>query len=524
MLNRAIVEGVGYSEAKEDTANAGGRKLLMEVRKMITHISKSAPMKAVFDESQIELFGKSLKLTNMAMHRWSSAERTLYRVLADWRAILRTYHKRSKRVQLGKKRQELVELYSLLYWVNLLLKDLQGSSVTSGPLLVMRVVLLLQNELAFDKALTVIDPAIVERKDEAVDIEEGEAGHVLPRGHTAVAAAALTEVGTKSRRLLREGIIKRFVKDRYHSTGDCKKPSYLFDAAALAHPGLLKMKWVDKMADTKEHATVVKGKIGDVIIAMLEELHFNRGLGGNVGDEFEEENFSVSTRPSQRTLQDYRKGTTSDLAAMMSDDEDDCEAGASGPLTSYAWARAKLDEYFDWCGGKGDKVDTAKKMQWNDISSWWLMTGSGMFPELAQIFQALLSMPGGAASLERDFSIASNVLTVHRAQLDQAFVEMTMLLHMNIDRIPPLSDIRELTATEATESMPRRLQNTDDFQRFVRLDESVAKEGEKEDDAEAEENDKQATETTRYGANDGADDGEIDDGYDDNDDDDDDDA
>ena len=101
---------------------------------------------------------------------------------------------------------------------------------------------------------------------------------------------------------------------------------------------------------------------------------------------------------------------------------------------------------------------------------------------------------------------------------------MTMLLHMNIDRIPPLSDIRELTATEATESMPRRLQNTDDFQRFVRLDESVAKEGEKEDDAEAEENDKQATETTRYGANDGADDGEIDDDDDDNDDDDDDDA
>ena len=51
---------------------------------------------------------------------------------------------------------------------------------------------------------------------------------------------------------------------------------------------------------------------------------------------------------------------------MMSDDEDDCEAGASGPLTSYAWVRTKLDEYFDWCGGKGDKVDTAKKM-WSDF-------------------------------------------------------------------------------------------------------------------------------------------------------------
>jgi len=72
--------------------------------------------------------------------------------------------------------------------------------------------------------------------------------------------------------------------------------------------------------------------------------------------------------------------------------------------------------------------------------------------------------------------------------------------------------------------MPRRLRNKEDFQKFLHLDESVAKKGEKEDDAEAEENDKQATEITRYGANDGADDDEIDDGYDDNDDDDDGDA
>ncbi|KAM3570449.1 hypothetical protein VYU27_007493 [Nannochloropsis oceanica] len=72
--------------------------------------------------------------------------------------------------------------------------------------------------------------------------------------------------------------------------------------------------------------------------------------------------------------------------------------------------------------------------------------------------------------------------------------------------------------------MPRRLRNKEDFQKFLHLDESVAKEGEKEDDAEAEENDKQATGTTRYGANEGADVDEIDDGYDDNDDNDDGDA
>lgn len=32
-------------------------------------------------------------------------------------------------------------------------------------------------------------------------------------------------------------MIKHFVKDMYHYTGDCENPSYLFD-----DPGLLKMK------------------------------------------------------------------------------------------------------------------------------------------------------------------------------------------------------------------------------------------------------------------------------------------
>jgi len=38
-------------------------------------------------------------------------------------------------------------------------------------------------------------------------------------------------------------------------------------------------------------------------------------------------------------------------------------------------------------------------------------------------------------------------------------VEIAMLLNMNMERI----DIRELTATEAEEAMPRRLRNKEDF-------------------------------------------------------------
>jgi hypothetical protein len=57
-------------------------------------------------------------------------------------------------------------------------------------------------------------------------------------------------------------------------------------------------------------------------------------------------------------------------------------------------------------------------MDWDEVPQWWLKTGCGMFPALGKVFQSLLAMPGGAAALERDFSIASNILTVHRARLD----------------------------------------------------------------------------------------------------------
>ena len=117
----------------------------------------------------------------------------------------------------------------------------------------------------------------------------------------------------------------------------------------------------------------------------------------------------------------------------------------------------------DWCSGGGDKVDAAKSLAWEALPNWWLKTGSSIFPDVALVFQALLAMPGGAASLERDFSIASNVLTVHRAQLDQAYVEMTMLLHMSMDKIPPFPQIMELSSTDAHAALPRRLRNKEDF-------------------------------------------------------------
>eukprot|EP00624_Nannochloropsis_granulata_P005655 evm.model.NODE_40385_length_66094_cov_35.488079.3 len=63
--------------------------------------------------------------------------------------------------------------------------------------------------------------------------------------HVVINVAAVRDEGSKGKKCregLRTTIISRFVKDRYQSSGDSSKSSYLFDAAALVHPGLHKMK------------------------------------------------------------------------------------------------------------------------------------------------------------------------------------------------------------------------------------------------------------------------------------------
>lgn len=350
----------------------------------------------------------------------------------------------------------------------------------------------------------------MEGKEEPAASGEAGAGPTLPPGHTAVAAADLTDVGTQSRKLLGDAIFKRFVKNRYHSSGDYAKTDYLFDAAAMAHPGLVRMQWVDQMSDSNVRAILVKEEISNVILVMLEDL-YRKGGGSGGGGEGES-----SSGRRQRTVAESGSATSCDLAAVMGDGEDAIEAAVSGPLSPAAWAKEKLDEYLQWCSGRGDKVDAAKNLKWEGLPNWWLKSGSSMFPDVALVFQALLAMPGGAASLERDFSIASNVLTVHRAQLDQAYVEMTMLLHMNMDKIPPLAQIPELSTRGANEALPRRLRSKEDFLKFLELDKAGLEVGEDENDDIVEENDAQANERTRFSADDGGDGGDdLDDGCDD---------
>ncbi len=215
-----------------------------------------------------------------------------------------------------------------------------------------------------------------------------------------------------------------------------------------------------------------------------------RGGGGGGGSS------SSSTAPRQRTMAEQRKAPSAFLAAAMSD----ADAAASVLVTSKAWAKAKLLEYFDWCRGKGDVVDAAKLLRWTDLPTWWLKVGTDTFPELAQVFQALLAMRG-LRHRSSGTSALPETLTVHRSQLDQAFVEMTILLHMNLDKITSLSDIPKLSTTEEKTAMLPRLRNMEDIKKFLALDREEGTD--EEEEKEKEEDDAQASGSTKYGPDEG---------------------
>ncbi|KAM3568307.1 hypothetical protein VYU27_009569 [Nannochloropsis oceanica] len=107
-------------------------------------------MKVLFDDVQRKMYGQALKLVNFAMNRWSSAEECLRCVLTEYKPILRTYHSRSRRTELRKLKQTVLDLYTLVRAVNIVLKDMQSNSPTSGPCFVLGIAEPLASELCLE--------------------------------------------------------------------------------------------------------------------------------------------------------------------------------------------------------------------------------------------------------------------------------------------------------------------------------------------------------------------------------------
>jgi hypothetical protein len=88
---------------------------------------------------------------------------------------------------------------------------------------------------------------------------------------------------------------------------------------------------------------------------------------------------------------------------------------------------------------------------------WWSSgDGSKMFPLLAVVAVAVLSVPPSSAVLERDFSAVSQALTRDRSSTDPAIIEMIMYLHtLRIEQIPVY--VPEVAATAFEDESGKKL-------------------------------------------------------------------
>jgi hypothetical protein len=182
------------------------------------------------------MWGEATKLKAPAANRWSSVTVMLQSFLEKWPAIFRALHNHSKRNPLKAQRDAVLQVYSVLVPINKTIKLGQASNASAGPMFLLSVASLLTESLALEKALPIIDPQALREAKEKKTVPEKkklQQGELLP-------------VARELRRLAREGLVRRWVKDRYN--GDLSS-DFLLDAATLAHPGYVAMAWVDSLSD-----------------------------------------------------------------------------------------------------------------------------------------------------------------------------------------------------------------------------------------------------------------------------------
>lgn len=437
-------------------------------------------------KAQLEKYGKELALKNTAANRWSSAVVVLRRFAESWSAVFKGLYLRSSphtNAEIKTRRREILETLAVLEPVNEVLKDLQASDATTGARLPFLVNTLLATHLDVEKPLCIVDPeaprlvshgtrvansATSDNSEESTD-ETGKAKvkHIRHR-----APHDLTDIGKKMREAMREEVIARFIKPRYLNPDE--RTSFLFDAGAMAHPFYVQLKWVDRW-NGEVSSVQVKSRIRSVVLKQLEAVFKVADEDGN--EQESDGGGGDGDGGRQLTLQQaFRKPQPSAGAELfgMDSDSEESEEG-QGPGTPAAQAAAMLAEYEEWC--KTVRKEWKEK-GWHEVKELWACDEKGLpnglgahkFPQLALVFRCLLGVAGSAAILERDFSVAGNLLTQRRTMLDAAYVEMILFLHLNSDFIPPLSTIPALLPEQRIQAVPLHLRTRADFLRYSQLD------------------------------------------------------
>ncbi|GAB5037664.1 Hypothetical protein NocV09_09600010 [Nannochloropsis oceanica] len=376
-------------------------------------------------QAQLEMYGKQLELKNTAPNRWSSAVMVFERILESWTGVFRGLFLRSNahiHAPVKDQRKKMLEALVVLKPVNVVLKELQASDSTTGARVPFLINTLLATSLDTNQPLRVEDPETPRLVDlgkrilnsstsDNSDVEESDDGIKIARAYRMRQPQDMTKIGLAMREGLRFEIEERFLEGRYRNpVPSC---SYLYGAAAMANPYYLEMKWVDLWCTSAE-AAVIKAKIRGVIVKQLEvvlaagdgeDMCGNEKAGGGGGDGLMQLTLgrAVARRPAS--------GGAALFGMESGSDDSDAEVDP-----------ATIKEYGERCKNEGKGW---KHRGWQQMLQLWACDADGKaegkgareLPALARVFRCLLGVPGSAAILERDFSMAANLLTNRRTVL-----------------------------------------------------------------------------------------------------------
>ena len=220
------------------------------------------------------------------------------------------------------------------------------------------------------------------------------------------------------------------------------------------------------------HAWKVKNKIKGIVIDMLTQVL-----------EQEEENMEL-TGASQQAVEPPAGERYLELSTTSRGET--CTGGSmfagSGVASSTAEpdcpavkAKKLLDEYLKIRAGAVGASEGI--LPFHRLLAWWKDKGmfieEGKFAPLGKVFKILLSVPGAAAGLERDFSVAGSIVTSKRSSLDGAWVEMVLFLYLNRDLIPAFQLIAEIDEKKIDNYIPLRLRDQSEMAKFIQMDQDA---------------------------------------------------
>ena len=104
-------------------------------------------------------------------------------------------------------------------------------------------------------------------------------------------------------------------------------------------------------------------------------------------------------------------------------------------------------------------------MPFEEALQWWGRVGSERFPWLSQVVRSVFENPLTASAIERDFSLAGQMLSPRRSRLDATYVEIMLYLNLNLDVIPKY--IPEIQVKDAFRHLPARLSAIDSLDQSI---------------------------------------------------------